>query len=75
MGTFTKIMAAAAILMSGAVSACSTTATSPASRADLSTDSSQALNKLIRENPAAAAISRQSRAVGVRPCGRLRIKS
>lgn len=67
MGAFTKILAAAAVLMTGTVASCSTTATSPASRADLSTDSSQALNKLVRENPAAAAISRQSRAVLVFP--------
>lgn len=49
------------------LSACSTTANSPASQADISTSSSQALNKLIRENPAAAAISRQSRGVLIFP--------
>lgn len=49
------------------LSACSTTANSPASQADISTSSSQALNKLVRENPAAAAISRQSRAVLIFP--------
>jgi lipid-binding SYLF domain-containing protein len=67
MGAFKKIMAAAAVLAMGTVAGCSTTATSSASRADLSADSSQALNKLVRENPAAAAISRQSRAVLVFP--------
>lgn len=67
MGAFTKTMAAMAVLAMGAVAGCSTTATSAASRADLSADSSQALNKLVRENPAADAISRQSRAVLVFP--------
>ncbi|MFN3214363.1 MAG: YSC84-related protein [Henriciella sp.] len=67
MGAFTNIMAAAAVLSMGTLASCSTTATSSASRADLSADSSQALNKLVRENPAAAAISRQSRAVLVFP--------
>lgn len=67
MGAVTKIFAAAAVLAMGAVSGCSTTAMSAASRADISADSSQALDKLVRENPAAAAISRQSRAVLVFP--------
>jgi len=59
--------AACALAALPVLSACSTTATSPASQADISASSSQALNKLIRENPAAAAISRQSRAVLVFP--------
>lgn len=63
-----KQTAAAVVLAALPVlSACSTTANSPASQADISTSSSQALNKLIRENPAAAAISQQSRAVLVFP--------
>lgn len=49
------------------LSACSTIADSPATQADITASSTQALNKLIRENPAAAAISRQSRAVLVFP--------
>ncbi|MEL6861162.1 MAG: lipid-binding SYLF domain-containing protein [Pseudomonadota bacterium] len=50
-----------------ALTGCSTTASSPASRADISSSSSQALNKLIRENPAAAAISQQARATLIFP--------
>jgi len=60
-------VAALALAALPALSACSTTANSPASQADISTSSSQALNQLIRENPAASAISRQSRAVLVFP--------
>ena len=60
-------LAACAIGSLTLVSACSTTATSQASRADLSASSSQALNGLIRDNPAAAAISRQAQAVLVFP--------
>ncbi|MEL6723410.1 MAG: lipid-binding SYLF domain-containing protein [Pseudomonadota bacterium] len=67
MGTLKTAFSALALLSLGAVSACSTTATSAASRADVSASSSQALNKLVRENPAAAAISRQSRAVLIFP--------
>ncbi|MEL7042638.1 MAG: lipid-binding SYLF domain-containing protein [Pseudomonadota bacterium] len=54
-------------LLTVPLTACSTTATSSASRADLSTDSSQALNKLVRDNPAALAISRQAKAVLIFP--------
>ncbi|MEO0450084.1 MAG: lipid-binding SYLF domain-containing protein [Pseudomonadota bacterium] len=67
MGTLKTAFSALALLSLGAVTACSTTATSAASRADVSASSSQALNKLVRENPAAAAISRQSRAVLIFP--------
>lgn len=65
MGAFTNIMAAAAVLSMGTLASCSTTATSSASRADLSADSSQALNKLVRENPAAAAISAIAGGLGI----------
>lgn len=67
MSAFKGLMAGAAILSMGAVAACSTTATSSASRADLSAESGQAINRLVRENPAAAAISQQARAVLVFP--------
>ena len=67
MRLFKSIGAALALAAVPAVSACSTTASSPASQADLTASSSQALNKLVRENPAAAAISQQSRAVLVFP--------
>ena len=67
MRLFKTIGAALALAALPAVSACSTTASSPASQADLTASSSQALNKLVRENPAAAAISQQSRAVLVFP--------
>ncbi|MEP1142731.1 MAG: lipid-binding SYLF domain-containing protein [Henriciella sp.] len=67
MGTFRNVFVAAAFTSMSIVAGCSTTATSSASRADLSMDSSQALNKLIRDNPAAAAISQQSQAVLVFP--------
>ena len=67
MGTLKTALSAIALLALGGLSACSTTATSAASRADVSASSSQALNLLVRENPAAAAISRQSRAVLVFP--------
>lgn len=59
--------AAAAALALPFMSACSTVANSPASQADITASSSQALNKLIRENAAASAISQQSRAVLVFP--------
>ena len=61
------IGAAMALLALPAVSACSTVANSAASQADITASSSQALNKLVRDNPAAAAISQQSRAVLVFP--------
>ncbi len=67
MGTLKTALSAIALVALGSVTACSTTATSAASRADVSASSSQALNKLVRENPAAAAISRQSRAVLIFP--------
>ena len=67
MGTLKTALSAIALLALGGLSACSTTATSAASRADVTASSSQALNLLVRENPAAAAISRQSRAVLVFP--------
>jgi len=67
MGLFKSVFAATAAVGLIALGACSTTASSPASRADLSNSSSQALNQLIRDNPAAAAISKQSRAVLVFP--------
>ena len=63
--TFTAIGLAA--LATSSLAACSTTASSAASRADLSASSAQSLNLLVRENPAAAAISQQSRAVLVFP--------
>ncbi|NQY14996.1 MAG: lipid-binding SYLF domain-containing protein [Henriciella sp.] len=56
-----------ALLALPALSACSTVANSAASQADITASSSQALNKLVRDNPAAAAISQQSRAVLVFP--------
>ena len=62
-----SFFAATAIIALGAISGCASTATSASARAELSTDSSQAINKLIRENQAAAAISRQARAVLVFP--------
>jgi lipid-binding SYLF domain-containing protein len=58
---------AMAVLALPVISACSTVANSPASQADITASSSQALNKLVRDNPAAAAISQQSRAVLVFP--------
>lgn len=61
------LSAAIALAVIPGLSACSTVANSPASQADISASSSQALNKLIRDNPAASAISRQSRAVLVFP--------
>lgn len=67
MGLFRKVFAATAVIGMTSLGACSTTANSPASRADISSSSSQALSQLIRENPAAAAISRQSRAVLIFP--------
>ncbi len=67
MGLFKSVFAATAAFGLITLGACSTTASSPASRADLSNSSSQALNQLIRDNPAAAAISKQSRAVLVFP--------
>ena len=67
MGIFKGTIAAVAVLAMGSITACSTTATSAAARADLSTDGAQAVNKLVRENPAAAAISSQARAVLVFP--------
>lgn len=67
MPTYKQIGAAMAVLALPAMSACSTVANSPASQADITASSSQALNKLVRENPAAAAISQQSRAVLVFP--------
>ncbi|MCR9079776.1 MAG: lipid-binding SYLF domain-containing protein [Hyphomonadaceae bacterium] len=67
MGLFRKVFAATAVIGMASLGACSTTANSPASRADISSSSSQALSQLVRENPAAAAISRQSRAVLIFP--------
>ena len=67
MGRFKNVLAALALAGSIGLAGCSTTATSAATRADLSTDSSQALNKLIRENPAAASISQQARGVLIFP--------
>ena len=67
MGLLKNALAAAALVGSVSLAGCSTTATSPATRADLSADSSQALNKLIRENPAAASISSQARGVLIFP--------
>lgn len=67
MGLFKTALAAAALAGSLSLAACSTTATSPATRADLSANSTTALNKLTRENPAAASISRQARAVLIFP--------
>ncbi len=69
MKTIKTIFAATGLFIFGgvALSACSTTASSPASQADLTADSSQALNKLVRENPAAAAIAAKSRATLVFP--------
>ena len=61
------IGAGMALLALPALSACSTVANSAASQADITASSSQALNKLVRDNPAAAAISQQSRAVLVFP--------
>ncbi len=67
MGLFRQVFAATAVLGLAALAGCATTADSPASRADISNASSQALNQLVRDNPAAAAISKQSRAVLVFP--------
>lgn len=67
MGLIRNVFAATAIMGLAAIGGCSTTATSPASRADLSSSSSQALNQLIRDNPAASAISKQARAVLIFP--------
>lgn len=67
MGLIRTAMAATAIAGMISLGACSTTASSASSRADLSADSSQALNRLVRENPAASAISKQARAVLVFP--------
>ena len=67
MGLFRNVFAATAVIGLTALGGCSTTADSPASRADLSNSSSQALNQLVRDNPAASAISKQARAVLVFP--------
>ena len=67
MPSIKHIGTAMALLALPALSACSTVANSPASQADITASSSQALNKLLRDNPAAAAISQQSRAVLVFP--------
>ena len=67
MGLFRKVFAATAVIGMVTLGACSTTATSSASRADISNSSSQALSQLVRENPAADAISKQARAVLVFP--------
>ncbi|MCR9271272.1 MAG: lipid-binding SYLF domain-containing protein [Henriciella sp.] len=60
-------IAALALSSLGVIAGCSTTANSAQARADVTADSSQALTKLVRENPAAAAISRQARATLVFP--------
>lgn len=67
MGLFKTAIAAAALLSIGAITACSTTANSSASRADVTSSSTQALNQLVRENPAAAAISSKARATLIFP--------
>lgn len=67
MGLFKTAIAAAALSSTGAIAACSTTANSAASRADISSSSTQALNQLVRENPAAAAISSKARATLIFP--------
>lgn len=67
MGLFRQVFAATAVLGLAALGGCATTADSPASRADISNKSSQALNQLVRDNPAASAISKQSRAVLIFP--------
>lgn len=67
MGLFRNVFAASAVLGLAAMGGCASTANSPASRADISTSSSQALNQLVRDNPAAAAISQKSRAVLIFP--------
>lgn len=67
MRSIKQVGAAIALAMFPVLSGCSTVANSAASQADLTASSSQALNKLIRDNPAAAAISRQSRAVLIFP--------
>ena len=69
MTSFKKALAAIGLvgIASLGLAGCSTTANSPESRADISAASSQALSQLVRENPAAAAISRQSRAVLIFP--------
>lgn len=54
-------------LGAGTLAACSTTPGSPTSRADLNADSTQALNRLLRENAAARAISGEAKAVLVFP--------
>lgn len=55
------------LLLSGAVSGCTTYGSSPASERNLDTDSVQALNTLTRSNAKAAAISKKARAVLVFP--------
>lgn len=67
MGLFKTALAATALAALATLPGCSTTATSSASRADLSASSSQALNRLVRENSAAAAISSRAKAVLVFP--------
>ena len=67
MGLFRNVFAATAVVGLVAMGGCASTANSPASRADISNSSSQALNQLVRDNPAAAAISKQSRAVLIFP--------
>lgn len=67
MKTIRAVAAAAALLSVGVIAGCASTATSASARADVSADSRQALNKLVRENDAAAAISRQARAVLIFP--------
>lgn len=67
MGLFRNVFAATAVIGLVSLGGCASTANSPASRADISNSSSQALNQLVRDNPAAAAISRQSRAVLIFP--------
>jgi len=67
MGLMRNVFAATAAMGLVALGGCETTGSTPASQADLSNSSSQALNQLIRDNPAASAISKQARAVLIFP--------
>lgn len=62
-----KALPIALLLLSAGISGCTTYGATQASQENIDTDSRQALNTLIAENPAAAAIHRQAHAALVFP--------